>query len=103
MKLLIGVFILTRCAIGGLFNDEIINKVEVIDPNIKIVIEGVRSEKGKIVIAVFKDQQGFKARKPIKRIELKKSELEGNEIELNLEPGIYGISVLDDDQGMLFP
>ena len=97
MKLLIGIFILNLCGIGGLFIDEILNKVEVNDHTVKIVIEGVRSEKGKIVIAVFKDQEGFKTRKPIKRIVLNKSELEGNEIVLTLDSGIYGISVLDDE------
>ncbi len=67
------------------------------DNNVKVVIEGVRSKKGKIVIAVFNDQEGFKARKPVKRIELNKSELEKNEIVFSLDNGVYGISIFDDE------
>jgi len=46
---------------------------------------------------VFKDQEGFKNKKPIKRLVLNKSEFEGNDIILSLDTGIYGISVLDDE------
>lgn len=65
--------------------------------NVTVVIEGVRSEKGKLILAVFKDQQGFKMRKPIKRIVLKKSELKEYEVSLHLDPGTYGITLLDDE------
>lgn len=97
MKVLISVSIWVLCGIGSLFIDEIPNKVDVNENNVKVVIEGVRSDKGKIVLAVFKDQEGFKMKKPIKRIELKKSDLKENEVVLNLNPGTYGISVLDDE------
>lgn len=67
------------------------------DYNVKVVINGIRSEKGKLVLAIFKDQESFINRKPIKRVELNKSELERNEIVLKLNPGTYGFSVLDDE------
>jgi len=97
MKLLINVLIFSLCGIGSLFIDDIPNNVNVNDNNVKVVFEGVRSAKGKIVLAMFKDQEGFKTRNPVKRIELNKDELERNEIMLSLDMGIYGISVLDDE------
>lgn len=97
MKLFISVFISILCGLGGLLIDSTPNAVKVNDHNVKVVIEGVRSDKGKIVIAVFKDQEGFKNKNPVKRVELNKSELEGDEIVLSLDAGIYGISVLDDE------
>ena len=97
MKILIIVFISIFC-IGSLDVFEIKNTICLNDDyNVKVVITGIRSEKGKLVLGVFKDQDGFKHRKPIKRIELNKSELEGNDIVLKLNPGIYGLSVLDDE------
>ncbi len=97
MKIIINVFITIFC-IGSLNVFEIKNTAPLKnDYNVKVVINGIRSEKGKLVLAIFKDQEGFKNRKPIKRVELNKSELEGNEIVLKLNPGIYGLSVLDDE------
>lgn len=97
MKIITSVFITIFC-IGSLDVFEIKNTVRLNDNyNVKVVINGMRSEKGKLVLAIFKDQEGFKNRKPIKRVELNKSELEGNEIVLKLNPGTYGFSVLDDE------
>ncbi len=97
MKIIINVFITIFC-IGSLNTFEI-KKTEPLkdDYNVKVIIKGIRSEKGKLVLAIFKDQEGFKTRNPVKRVELNKSELEGNEILLNLDPGTYGFSVLDDE------
>ena len=64
---------------------------------IKLNIEGLRSKKGKLIFAIFKDQESFKKRKPIKKIVLNKSEINKKEIDFQLGPGIYGISVLDDE------
>ena len=73
-------------------NEDSANEVKV-----EVVIEGVRSKKGKLVIAIFKDQESFEKRKPIKKVVLNKSEIKGNEIAFKLSPGTYGISVLDDE------
>ena len=96
-KLLISAYISILCGLSSLLIDGSPNALKVNDPNVKIVIEGVRSDIGKIVIAVFKDQEGFKNRKPVKRVELNKSEFVENEIVLSLDAGVYGISVLDDE------
>ena len=97
MKLIISLCISIIFGIGSLFIGEANNNVHENDNNVKVVIEGVRSEKGKLVLAIFKDQGAFKNRKPIKRVEFNKSGLEGIQIELNLDPGTYGFSVLDDE------
>ncbi len=98
MKVLMSVLISILACVGGLFQFEIFNTEFINDDyNVKVVVDGIRSEKGKIVLAVFEDQKNFKLRNPVKRIELKKSELKGNEILLSVETGIYGISILDDE------
>jgi uncharacterized protein (DUF2141 family) len=78
-------------------NIETSDKAFLNNANVTLVIEGVRSEKGKLVIAIFNDQESFKKRKPIKKVVLNKSEIKGTEIVFSLSPGVYGISVLDDE------
>jgi hypothetical protein len=39
-------------------------------------MKGYDPKKEKIILVIFKDQEGFKTKKPVKRIELNKSELE---------------------------
>jgi uncharacterized protein (DUF2141 family) len=67
------------------------------ETKIIVKIEGIRSKKGKIILAVFEDQEGFKTKNPTKRIVLNKSKIDGNEIVVSLDKGIYGISILDDE------
>ena len=67
------------------------------DNNVKITVEGVRSKKGKLILAIFLDDQGFRDKKPIKRVELMKTNENRYELEINLEPGVYGFSILDDE------
>lgn len=67
------------------------------DNNVKITVEGVRSKKGKLILAIFQDNQGFRDKKPIKRVELLKTNENRYELEINLEPGVYGFSILDDE------
>lgn len=97
MKLITSVLISILITITSIFIDELENKTNTTKNNLKVVIDGVRSNEGKIVVAVFKDQEGFKSRNPVKRIEFNKINLDKNKIVLNLEPGIYGISILDDE------
>ena len=79
------------------FNIESNNKVTLNDTNVEVVIEGARSKKGKLVIAIFKDQESFEKRISIKKVVLNKSEIKGNETVFSISPGTYGISVLDDE------
>ncbi|WP_052172345.1 DUF2141 domain-containing protein [Psychroserpens jangbogonensis] len=97
MKLITSVVISILITITSIVIDEHKNKTTATKNNIKIVLDGVRSTEGKIVVAVFKDQEDFKSRKPVKRIEFNKINLDENQIVMSLETGIYGISVFDDE------
>ena len=79
------------------FNNVTNNEDSENDVKVEVVIEGVRSKKGKLVIAIFKDQESFEKRTPIKKVVLNKSEIKRNEIVFTISPGTYGISVLDDE------
>jgi uncharacterized protein (DUF2141 family) len=98
MKILLSIFTITVCCVFNLGLIETLKSVPLNDHhNVKVIIKGIKSEKGKLVLAIFKDQEGFKSKKPIKRLELNKSDLEEIEVVLKLDLGTYGISVLDDE------
>ncbi len=65
---------------------------------LSIEITNIRSKKGKIVVAVFKNNADFKKEKTISDKSYSKCNLKNGAltIKLNLKPGIYGISILDD-------
>jgi uncharacterized protein (DUF2141 family) len=94
----LSIFTITVCCVFNLGLIETLKSVPLNDHhNVKVIIKGIKSEKGKLVLAIFKDQEGFKSKKPIKRLELNKSDLEEIEVVLKLDLGTYGISVLDDE------
>jgi uncharacterized protein (DUF2141 family) len=98
MKILLSIFTITVCCVFNLGLIETLKSVPLNDHhNVKVIIKGIKSEKGKLVLAIFKDQEGFKSKKPINRLELNKSDLEEIEVVLKLDLGTYGISVLDDE------
>lgn len=65
----------------------------------KVNVSEIKSDKGNIVLSLFKDQETFKNEKPFKKIVFTKKGLAHGAIELKLtiEPGIYGITILDDE------
>lgn len=65
----------------------------------KVNISEMKSDKGNIVLSLFKDQETFSNEKPFRKIVFTKKGLVKGAIELNLmiEPGIYGITLLDDE------
>lgn len=67
--------------------------------NTQVTVSDIRSEKGKIVLNVFKDDQGYQSDHPYKQIKFEKKGLEKGSLVLmcTLEPGTYGITVLDDE------
>lgn len=67
--------------------------------NITLEIKELRSAKGNLIIGVFKDGESFKTEKPFKRITIEKPKpVKGScAVSLALEPGVYGISILDDE------
>lgn len=67
--------------------------------NVEVMIKGIKSEKGQIVIGVFKDQETFHTEKAFLSKSFPKSGIDKGEmkIQLSLEPGTYGLTLLDDE------
>jgi uncharacterized protein (DUF2141 family) len=67
--------------------------------NVEVIITGIRTEKGQILIGVFKDDKSFKKEVPFLGKKFAKDGISNGEmrVQLSLEPGIYGLSLLDDE------
>jgi uncharacterized protein (DUF2141 family) len=67
--------------------------------NIEANISGIRAKQGQIVIKVFKDEKSFQDDKPSMVKKFKKTEITNGAMlaKLTLEPGIYGLTLLDDE------
>jgi uncharacterized protein (DUF2141 family) len=67
--------------------------------NVNVRIEGIRSEKGQIVIGVFKDSESYLKEEPfVNKIFAKEPVTDGGmSVSFSLEPGIYGLCLLDDE------
>jgi len=66
-----------------------------------ITVTGIRSDKGKIIIQVFKDDAAYQDQHPFKKISFDKKELASGtlQLQLALEPGTYGFTLVDDENG----
>lgn len=66
---------------------------------IAMTIEGIRSNKGVVSLGIFKTQEQFAKEKPIQQQIFAKSTLKAGvlKLEFKLEPGNYGIALLDDE------
>lgn len=64
-----------------------------------VQIKNIRNTKGQLCIAIFADQNGFKAEKPIWEMKYCKKELTTGELRIRIpiKEGKYGLSVLDDE------
>jgi uncharacterized protein (DUF2141 family) len=67
--------------------------------NIEVVITGIRSTQGQIIIGIFKDDKSFREEKPYMSKKFEKREILNGEmiVKFSLNPGIYGFSLLDDE------
>ena len=67
--------------------------------NVEVIFKGIRSTKGKIVLAIFIDNESFRKEEPYIRKVFDKNEVLNGEmiVKFNLDPGIYGFSLLDDE------
>ena len=67
--------------------------------NVEVVISGIRSEKGQIVIGVFKDNESFKIEKAFLSKKFVKKGVSKGEmtVKFDLEAGTWGLSLLDDE------
>lgn len=66
---------------------------------VEVIITGIRSEKGQIIIGVFKDDESFQKEKSFMEKRFVKSSISNREmrVQFSLEAGIYGLSLLDDE------
>ncbi len=69
--------------------------------NVEVTVTGIRSTEGQLVLGVFDSDEAFHREKSVLEIREKKSGMKDGSIriDLSLEPGVYGISVLDDEDG----
>jgi uncharacterized protein (DUF2141 family) len=66
---------------------------------VEVIITGIRSEKGQIVIGVFKDDESFQKEESFMEKRFVKSGISNREmrVQFSLETGTYGLSLLDDE------
>ena len=67
--------------------------------DVEVTITGIRSEKGQIAIGVFKDDATFQEEDAFLDIQFPKKNIADGKmtVKFSLEPGIYGLSLLDDE------
>lgn len=65
----------------------------------EIKVAGIRSPNGKILVNVFKDQTSYDDEKPCKKFVFDKKALTNGTLVINcdLEPGVYGFTIVDDE------
>ncbi|MDN3583891.1 DUF2141 domain-containing protein [Mucilaginibacter flavus] len=68
---------------------------------LELKITGIKSAKGSIIINVFKDEAGYEKEEPYKKFSFNKQALANGSmtLEVSLDPGTYGITLLDDENG----
>lgn len=66
--------------------------------NVEITISNIRSEKGQILLAVFKNQREFNTENPSFQYKISKEKLNNETliVKIDIPDGCWGISVLDD-------
>ena len=67
--------------------------------DIEITVKNIKTQKGKILIGIFKDNASFDKEKPFKSVQSSKESMKNGvlTIKTQLEAGIYGASLLDDE------
>jgi len=67
--------------------------------DVEVIITGIRNTKGQIVIGVFKDDPTFQKEDAFLSRKFEKKEMKNGEmkIEFKMEPDLYGLTLLDDE------
>jgi uncharacterized protein (DUF2141 family) len=67
--------------------------------NVEVTVTGLRSDIGQIAVGVFTDNESFRQEKAFLHPRFPKDQITDNTLtfSLTLEPGVYGLSVLDDE------
>jgi uncharacterized protein (DUF2141 family) len=79
----------------GVYDEKRINT----SVDVEIMVKKIKNAKGKILIGIFKDNPSFEKETPFKSIILTKEALSNGtlKVKMQLEPAIYGASLLDDE------
>lgn len=66
---------------------------------LEVTISNIRSNKGQLCVALFDSEDGFKKEQPCWEKNYAKFHIEQDEvvIMISISPGVYGLSVLDDE------
>jgi uncharacterized protein (DUF2141 family) len=97
MKLITALFTLTM-----LLNNPKVEKINtpkrISLVDIEITVKNIKTANGKILIGIFKDNASFDTEKPFKSVQSSKESMKNGilTIKTQLEPGVYGASLLDD-------
>ncbi len=67
--------------------------------SVEVTVTGIRSEKGQIAIGVFIDEESFRREEAYLEIQFPKKDIIDGvmTVSFSLNPGIYGLSLLDDE------
>jgi uncharacterized protein (DUF2141 family) len=66
---------------------------------LEVTVSNIRTNNGQLCVALFDSEEGFKKEQPCWEKSYPKSQIEQGEVVLTIcvPPGIYGLSVLDDE------
>jgi uncharacterized protein (DUF2141 family) len=66
---------------------------------ISVTIKDIKTSKGQILMGIYKDDVSFDKELPYKKVQAFKTKISNGTllVELKLEPGKYGISLMDDE------
>lgn len=66
---------------------------------ISVVIKDIKTPKGQILMGIYKDDVSFDKEIPYKKVQAFKTKISNGTLllEVKLEPGKYGISLMDDE------
>ena len=67
--------------------------------NVEVSVTGIRSDKGQIALGIFKNQESYQKDEAFLEIQFPKKEIKNGSmtVSFSLEPGTYGLAVLDDE------
>jgi uncharacterized protein (DUF2141 family) len=67
--------------------------------DVEVTVSGLKTTKGQIVIGIFRDDPSFQKEEAYKSLTFPKKDVMNGEMKLSfsLEPGLWGISLLDDE------
>ena len=76
-----------------------INSVSAQIQNLQVTISGLKNTKGQVVLNVFKDNDTYLKEAPFKKITADKNQVANGamSVTIPLEPGVYGITLIDDE------